>query len=75
MVVISDPSLSREHCSITVNVSLIRPQIYDQDSDFKMIRVQDSGSKYGTSVNGTRITEMTQLHEGDQVKLGNVAFK
>ncbi|MGZ6978122.1 MAG: FHA domain-containing protein [Acidimicrobiia bacterium] len=33
--------------------------------------VEDLGSTNGTLVNGTRITEVTRLHRGDQVKFGN----
>ena len=54
-------SVSREHSELLV--------------DEGRVRVQDLGSSNGTFVNGTRITGMSELHGGDELRFGGLAFR
>lgn len=57
---ITDPSVSRLHCTIW--------------QDAGRIHLRDFGSKNGTVVNGRRV-DHTTLREGDQLVLGDVVLK
>ncbi|MEZ5293283.1 MAG: FHA domain-containing protein [Vicinamibacterales bacterium] len=57
-VFISDPSISRRHARIVVENGAFR--------------IEDLGSKNGTSVNGDRLTAPAPLADGDLVEFGSV---
>lgn len=59
-VVLSDPSVSRQHCQI----------VQFDNGTFSIV---DLGSKNGTFVNGRRIYSETPLSWNDNVNMGNVA--
>lgn len=58
--VILDEDLSREHAEIR--------------RGWDGVTIRDLGSKNGTSVDGTRITAATVLHDGARIVLGNVVL-
>jgi pSer/pThr/pTyr-binding forkhead associated (FHA) protein len=53
--------VSRRHCAITVGPA--------------EVWVEDLGSRNGTFVNGTRITERTKVVDGDIVRVGSLELK
>src|SRR4051812_49736224 len=55
-----DPEVSRRHAAIR-----------DQGGS---LGIEDLGSTNGTFVNGTRITAVTVLNDGDEVRLGNTVW-
>src|SRR4051794_40540589 len=55
-----DPEVSRRHAAIR-----------DQGGS---LAIEDLGSTNGTFVNGTRITSVTVLKDGDEVRLGNTVW-
>src|SRR3954467_12555459 len=55
-----DPEVSRRHAAIR-----------DQGGS---LAIEDLGSTNGTYVNGTRITVVTALKAGDEVRLGNTVW-
>src|SRR4051795_7574384 len=55
-----DPEVSRRHAAIR-----------DQGGS---LGIEDLGSTNGTYVNGTRITVLTVLNDGDEVRLGNTVW-
>src|SRR3954447_17080644 len=55
-----DPEVSRRHATIR-----------DQGGS---LGIEDLGSTNGTFVNGTRITAVTVLNDGDEVRLGNTVW-
>src|SRR3954462_7543415 len=55
-----DPEVSRRHAAIR-----------DQGGS---LGIEDLGSTNGTYVNGTRITVLTVLSDGDEVRLGNTVW-
>src|SRR3954452_13617236 len=55
-----DPEVSRRHATIR-----------DQGGS---LAIEDLGSTNGTFVNGTRITAVTVLNDGDEVRLGNTVW-
>ena len=56
-ITLADPSVSRHHARIT------RYQGH--------VIIADLGSSYGTWVDGTRITQPTELTDGSQIRLGD----
>jgi adenylate cyclase len=55
---VADPSVSRQHASITI-------------ADRRAALV-DTGSRFGTFVNGVRVTQPVTLASGDEIRLGEV---
>jgi HD-GYP domain-containing protein (c-di-GMP phosphodiesterase class II) len=55
---ISDPSVSKVHCLITVDAN-------------KMCFIEDQSSTNGTYVNNRRIKGRTGIYTGDEIRLGN----
>jgi len=58
-LLLEDERVSRKHCQLTFN------------PDDLTVSVEDVGSSNGTRVNGTKITEAQQLHEGDVLRVGH----
>jgi hypothetical protein len=56
-----DPEVSRRHATI-------------REGDGGSLAIEDLGSTNGTYVNGTRITAVTALSDGDTVRLGNTVW-
>ena len=54
-------AISRRHCELTI----------ESDS----VWVKDLGSRNGTYVDGTKITERTEVRNGSQLKIGKLAFE
>jgi HD-GYP domain-containing protein (c-di-GMP phosphodiesterase class II) len=61
LIQIPDPSVSKAHCLITVDANT-------------MCFIEDLSSTNGTYVNNRRIHGRTGIYEGDEIRLGNVAF-
>lgn len=59
-ITLDDMTVSRDHC-----VLLRREAGWF---------VSDTGSKYGTSVNGTRVTERTPVYINDEIKVGRTSL-
>ena len=57
-VIRTDKSISREHCQLTIE----SPQT---------LILEDLNSRFGTFLNGTRITESVKCHAGDAIKIGD----
>ena len=57
---VPDMQLSRRHCQLV--------------NDGRHLYVEDLGSKNGTEVNGRRITERTELEDGDTINVGTCAL-
>ncbi len=53
--------VSRRHCSVTVGP--------------EEVWIEDLGSRNGTLVNGTKITERTKLADGDMIRVGSLELK
>ncbi len=53
--------VSRRHCAVTVGPA--------------DVWIEDLGSRNGTHVNGTRITERTKLADGDLIRVGSLELK
>ncbi|MFM8634534.1 MAG: FHA domain-containing protein [Planctomycetia bacterium] len=53
--------VSRRHCAVR-----IEPDV---------VWVEDLGSRNGTLVNGTKITEKTKVYDGDLIKVGNLELR
>jgi pSer/pThr/pTyr-binding forkhead associated (FHA) protein len=53
--------VSRRHCAVTVGPS--------------EVWVEDLGSRNGTFVNGTKITERTKVVDGDMIRVGSLELK
>lgn len=53
--------VSRRHCAVTVGPA--------------DVWIEDLGSRNGTYVNGTRITERTKLADGDLIRVGSLELK
>ena len=53
-IVISDPSVSRRHCTILVHSDLTA-------------EIHDTASRNGTFVNGQKVMQPTRIHPGDQI--------
>lgn len=53
--------VSRRHCSVTVGPT--------------EVWVEDLGSRNGTFVNGTKITERTKVADGDTIRVGSLELK
>jgi pSer/pThr/pTyr-binding forkhead associated (FHA) protein len=53
--------VSRQHCLLRVTAG--------------EVHLRDLGSRNGTLVNGTRLHEECQLHDGDLVQIGPLVFK
>lgn len=60
-VILSDPEVSRRHALLRELPS--GPAI------------EDMGSTNGTFVNGVRIEELTELREGDEVRIGDTVWR
>lgn len=54
----SDKSISREHCQLTI------------ESPNKMV-LEDLNSRFGTYLNGKKVTSPVECHVGDTMKLGD----
>jgi pSer/pThr/pTyr-binding forkhead associated (FHA) protein len=59
-VVIDSPGVSRRHARIVVTHG--------------QALVEDLGSKNGTYVDGTRVSAITALEEGSQIRIGSVTM-
>ena len=55
------PMVSRKHC-----------ELKQEDST---VAIQDLHSSNGTYVNGQRVKEQAELHDGDEINLGCVSFR
>ena len=60
VVVPNDKSMSKQHFVITF--------------EHGNYLIEDSNSSYGTYLNGNKLSEKTQLEDGDSVKAGNSMF-
>ncbi|MBI2933622.1 MAG: FHA domain-containing protein [Planctomycetes bacterium] len=59
-VVLDDPRLSREHARVYF--------------DGRLYRLEDLGSKCGTSLNGEPVREPRLLRPGDKIRIGDTVF-
>jgi pSer/pThr/pTyr-binding forkhead associated (FHA) protein len=57
-VVVDAPQVSRRHCILFVHAN-------------GFCHIQDSNSKRGTTVNGTRVVTPRQVRSGDEIRLGD----
>jgi hypothetical protein len=60
---LSDYSVSRHHCAITVDITA------------RSVRVRDMESRNGTFVNDERVPGMCALQDGDTLTVGSVPLK
>lgn len=60
-VVLADSSVSRRHAEL--------------DAGAAKVVIRDLGSSNGTFVNGARLTGSTELHDGDEVRVGSVVLR
>ncbi len=67
---------SKEDCDIFCNDAIMSRKhfriISEEDGKFY---VEDLGSRNGTHVNGSRISQKTELHSGDDIKAGKMHFR
>jgi pSer/pThr/pTyr-binding forkhead associated (FHA) protein len=64
-----------DKCHIKIDdpyASQMHARIYSKDSAYV---VEDLGSTNGTYVNRRRITDATELHKGDQIKIGKTVME
>src|SRR3954447_26526337 len=67
-------TIGREGCDVNLmdpEVSRRHAEIRDQGG---ALGIEDLGSTNGTFVNGTRISALTVLNNGDEVRLGNTVW-
>lgn len=74
-IILHEPLASRRHCEIRFEVAFDAHNLSTVESGEKIYVLHDLQSRNGTYLNDRLITEPTPLKNGDEIGVGNSAFR